>query len=88
MQNIFRVVALGLTCLCTTATADVLTNRNDNARSGVVKDEVILTPANVAGLRMLFQISVDGAVYAQPLCVSNQLVYKTFHQKIKLVFRR
>jgi outer membrane protein assembly factor BamB len=76
MQNIFRAAALGLTCLSTTTTADVLTNRNDNARSGVVKDEVILTPANVAGLKMLFQNPVDGAVYAQPLCVSNQLVYK------------
>jgi outer membrane protein assembly factor BamB len=56
--------------------ADVLTNRNDNARSGLVSNETILTPASVqAGLKLLFQSAVDGAVYAEPLCVSNQLVY-------------
>ena len=61
----------------TTASAsDVLTNRNDNARSGLVSDETALTPANVQGLKLLFQNRVDGAVYAQPLCVSNQLVFK------------
>ncbi len=59
------------------APADVLTNRNDNARTGLASNETILTPASVqAGLKMLFQTSVDGAVYAQPLCVSNQLVFK------------
>jgi outer membrane protein assembly factor BamB len=30
----------------------------------------------VAGLKILFQKTVDGQVYAQPLCVLNQLVYK------------
>jgi hypothetical protein len=56
--------------------ADVLTNRNDNARSGLVSNETILTPASVqAGLKLLFQSPVDGAVSAEPLCVSNQLIY-------------
>jgi outer membrane protein assembly factor BamB len=60
----------------TRATSDVLTNRNDNARTGLVSDETTLTPASVmTGLKLLFQNPVDGAVYAQPLCVSNQLVY-------------
>src|SRR5258707_7874520 len=56
--------------------SDVLTYRNDNARSGLFPTETALTPANVKGLKLLFQKKVDGAVYAQPLCVSNQLVFK------------
>src|SRR5258707_9486160 len=63
--------------LATASASDVLTNRDDNARTGYVSDETALTPASVGiGLKMLFQNRVDGAVYAQPLCVSNQLVYK------------
>ena len=54
----------------------VLTNHNNAARTGRVSGETQLTPANVSGLKMLFQCAVDGQVYAQPLCVTNQLVYK------------
>src|SRR5215469_5448196 len=61
--------------LATAAASDVLTNHNSVARTGLVSDETILTPANVAGLKILYQKTVDGQVYAQPLCVSNQLVY-------------
>jgi hypothetical protein len=53
----------------------MLTNHNDNMRSGLVTDEVVLTPANIAGLHILFQPGVDGQAYAQPLCVANQLVF-------------
>lgn len=68
---------LGLACLCgavVTNGADVLTNHNDNARTGWVSDEKILTPANVAQLKVLYQNTVDGQVYAQPLCISNQVI--------------
>ncbi len=58
--------------LANTLAYDVLTNHNNTARTGHVSDEVILTPANVAGLKILYQNTVDGQVYAQPLCVSNQ----------------
>jgi hypothetical protein len=61
--------------LATAAASDVLTNHNNVARTGLVSDETVLTPANVAGLKILYQETVDGQVYAQPLCVSNQLVY-------------
>ena len=54
----------------------VLTNHNNPARTGRVSSETLLTPANVSGLKLLFQSPVDGQVYAQPLCVTNQLVYK------------
>jgi PQQ-like domain len=54
----------------------VLTNHNNAARTGHVSGETQLTPGNVFGLKILFQMAVDGQVYAQPLCVTNQLVYK------------
>jgi outer membrane protein assembly factor BamB len=70
--------ALGFACLCGVAVvasgADVLTNHNNNARTGLVSDEKILTPSNAAQLKVLYQSTVDGQIYAQPLCVSNQLV--------------
>jgi hypothetical protein len=55
---------------------DVLTNHNNAGRTGRVSGETQLTPGNVSGLKILFQMAVDGQVYAQPLCVTNQLVYK------------
>jgi hypothetical protein len=54
--------------------ADVLTNHNNNARTGLISAETVLTPSNVAELKVLYQSPVDGQIYAQPLCVSNQLV--------------
>jgi PQQ enzyme repeat len=55
--------------------SQVLTNHNNTSRTGLVSTESELTPANVSGLKILFQRPVDGQVYAQPLCVTNQLVY-------------
>jgi hypothetical protein len=80
MKYLFSLLTLGLTCLCNPAIAsDVLTNRNDNARSGLVSDETVLTPASVPGLKLLFQNRVDSAVYAQPLCVHGLFVSQGWH---------
>jgi outer membrane protein assembly factor BamB len=51
----------------------VLTYHNDNARSGLMANEAILTPANVnpTSFGLLRTLSVDGKVDAQPLYVSN-----------------
>src|SRR5260370_42493326 len=79
MKPFLCFASLGFACLyglATAAASDVLTNRNDNSRSGVVSDETALTPLNVGSLKILFQKKVNGQVYAQPLCVSNQLVFK------------
>lgn len=69
--------ALGLAFSCGVAAAsgaDVLTNHNNIARTGLVSDEKHLTPATVSQLKVLYQNTVDGQVYAQPLCVSNQAI--------------
>ena len=55
------------------ASNDVLTYHNDNARTGQALGETILSPANVnaANFGLLFVITVDGKVDAQPLYISN-----------------
>ncbi len=52
---------------------DVLTYHYDNARTGQNLREKVLTPINVktATFGKLYSFPVDGAVYAQPLYVSN-----------------
>jgi hypothetical protein len=51
----------------------VLTNRNDNFRTGVNPRETVLNPGNVNGsaFGLLFSRPIDGNAYAQPLYVSD-----------------
>ena len=59
---------------------DVLTQHNDNDRTGHNSNETILTPdtVNQEGFGKLFDLEVDGLIYAQPLVVSGiQLAGKT-----------
>jgi hypothetical protein len=55
---------------------DVLTNRGDLARTGLNSNETILNPSSVSSpaFGLLYHDQVDGAVYAQPLYVSNQQI--------------
>ena len=64
--------------------ASVLTYHNDNTRSGQNLRETVLTPANVksATFGKLFSFAVDGAVYAQPLYVSNVLIAGQLHNVV------
>jgi hypothetical protein len=73
-----RLFRLGLGSLLAAASftafgqANVLTQHNDNSRSGANTLETILTTANVnqSQFGKIFTESVDGQVYAQPLYVS------------------
>ena len=55
------------------AQVNVWTHHNDNARSGANLSEVQLNTGNVNASQFgkLFQYSVDAAVFAQPLVISN-----------------
>lgn len=76
-----RFSALGpLILLCSVMSAgaggaqvDVLTQHNDNARTGVNSRETVLTPANVNPhqLGMLFRRDVDDQMYTQPLIATG-----------------
>lgn len=61
------------TVLSLLAQVSVTTYHNDNARTGQNTNETILTPAAVQGssFGQLFQLPVDGQVYAQPLILAN-----------------
>jgi hypothetical protein len=52
---------------------DVLTQHNDNARTGTQLNELVLKPSNVSGATFgrLFERHVDGQIIAQPLYVSS-----------------
>jgi hypothetical protein len=69
--GLFVFGALAPAALC--APANVLTWHNDGARSGVNPNEIVLAPTNVnqTDFGKLFEISVDGQVFAQPLYVSG-----------------
>jgi len=66
---------LGLVCIAKVALAqlNVLTYHYDNLRTGLNPSETVLTTANVTQntFGLLYTLPVDGAVYAQPLCVTG-----------------
>jgi hypothetical protein len=55
------------------ATDDVLTQHNDNARSGAQTHETALKPGNISAATFgrLYERSVDGQIISQPLYVGN-----------------
>jgi hypothetical protein len=62
--------------VCSALATDILTNRGNNARTGLNAHETILTKSLVSSssFGLLYNKPVDGQVYAQPLYVSKQLI--------------
>jgi len=62
-----------VTVAASAVAAGVLTERYDNARTGLNPNETILTPANVnsASFGKIHSYGVDSSMYAQPLYVQN-----------------
>jgi hypothetical protein len=62
----------------------VLTYHNDNFRDGLNNQETILTPANVNSTNFgrLYNVSVDGYVYAQPLYMPNVTIGGQTHNVV------
>jgi hypothetical protein len=66
------------------AQVNVLTQHNEDARTGVNQHESILTPGNVSTARfgLLWKLPVDDQVYSQPLYLSNVSVHGGTHDLV------
>ncbi|HLV93571.1 MAG TPA: chitobiase/beta-hexosaminidase C-terminal domain-containing protein, partial [Candidatus Acidoferrales bacterium] len=84
MKKVLLLLALLLPVLSASAQVDVLTQHNDNMRTGQNINEIILTPSNVnsSSFGKLFKTSVDGFVYAQPLYMSNVAIAGGTHNVV------
>ncbi len=70
-----------------TTAADVLTWRNDAARTGQNLNETVLTPSNVnvSTFGKKFAFTVDAFIYGQPLVVTNQSIAGGTHNVVYVV---
>jgi hypothetical protein len=79
------LVRCGLTKATNQTYTGVLTFHNDNGRTGQNVNETILTHANVTQSKFgkIFDTTVDGEVYAQPLYVDHVAITgKGFHNVV------
>jgi hypothetical protein len=72
-STVIGLCLLAMASVRVTAQVDVLTQHNDNSRTGANLRETVLTPANVnkASFGMLFKRVLDDQLYTQPLIVTG-----------------
>ena len=77
------LLASSLCCL-TLGQVSVVTQHNDNNRTGQNTSETILTTSNVnvSNFGKLFTLTVDGDIYAQPLYLPNVTIGGSLHNVV------
>jgi hypothetical protein len=81
---LFAFALLAFSAATASAGVNVLTQHNDNLRTGANLNETILTPDNVnsTSFGLLFEQPVDGYVYAQPLYMSGLTIGGSTHNVV------
>ena len=76
-------MVVGLSCLVA-GQVSVLTQHNDNSRTGQNTGEKVLTTSNVnvSNFGKLFALTVDGDIYAQPLYLPNVTIGGSLHNVV------
>ncbi len=77
------LLAVSLCCVAM-GQVSVLTQHNDNTRTGQNTSETILTTSNVnvSNFGKLFALPVDGSLYAQPLYLANMTINGSVHNVV------
>ncbi len=77
------LMVVGLSCLVA-GQVSVLTQHNDNSRTGQNTGEKVLTTSNVnvSNFGKLFALTVDGDIYAQPLYLPNVTIGGSLHNVV------
>ncbi len=77
------LLAVSLCCV-TLGQVSVVTQHNDNNRTGQNTSETILTTSNVnvSNFGKLFSLTVDGLIYAQPLYLPNVTIGGSLHNVV------
>src|SRR5690242_14464538 len=84
LSSLARFLLPFSTVLALAAQVSVVQNRYNEANTGANLHETILTPfnVNVARFGKLYNYSVDGAVYAQPLYMPSVSIAGRFHNVV------
>lgn len=77
------LLAVSLSCVAM-GQVSVVTQHNDNNRTGQNTSETILTTSNVnvSNFGKLFALTVDGSIYAQPLYLPNMTIGGSLHNVV------